>query len=473
VPDAVPNTAVPNTNDPLNPQDAQKVSETNTFPAAPKGTVPPDAYPHADDHKGNKHHWGLWIFLLLLVALGIYLYWRHEESAKAAKAAAANQAPRAVPITTATATKGDIGVYVSTPATVTPVYTDTITARVQGEITAVRYTEGQMVKKGDPLVEIDPRPFLAQLTQMEGQLAHDQAVLDEAKIDSERYKAALARNAIPKQLLDDQEQIVLQDEGTVKNDTGQVEAVKVNIAYTHITSPIDGRVGLRLIDPGNIVQATGTTPLVVITQLQPITVLFSIDEKYLPKVQAQLKKGSKMPVDVMNADQSKKLDSGYILTIDNQVDPTTATIRLKAIFQNVNLDLFPQQLVYARLQLDTETGVTLVPTNAIQMNSNGSFVYVVNPDQSASVRVVKPGVADNNLTAVDGVNPGDVLATNGFNNLQDGSKVTVQNGNGGGNTGGANTAASGAPTGTKNSSGKRGAGASGSGAANPNGGKQN
>jgi multidrug efflux system membrane fusion protein len=292
-------------------------------------------------------------------------------------------------------------------------------------------------------------------------------VLSEAKIDLDRYTAALARNAIPKQLLDDQQQIVLQDEGTVKNDQGQVEAVKVNIAYCHITSPIDGRVGLRLVDPGNIVQATGTTALVVIAQLQPITVLFSIDEKYLPQVQAQLKKGSKMAVDVMNADQTKKLDSGYILTIDNQVDPTTATIRLKAIFQNQTLDLFPQQLVYARLQLDTERGVTLVPTNAIQMNSNGSFVYVVNQDQTASVRVVKPGVADNNLTAVDGVNPGDVLATNGFNNLQDGSKVTVSNGNGGGNT-----AASGAAqSGKTNSSGN--GGASGSGAANPKGGKKN
>jgi len=471
VPDAVPNT--PNTNDPLNPQDAQKVSETNTFPAGPKGAVPPDTYPHVDDHKGKKRHWGLLIFLILLVVLGIYLYRRHEASAAAAKAAAANQAPRAVPVTTASATKGDIGVYVSTPATVTPVYTDTITARVQGEITAVRYTEGQMVKKGDPLVEIDAKPFLAQLTQMEGQLAHDQAVLSEAKIDLDRYTAALARNAIPKQLLDDQQQIVLQDEGTVKNDQGQVEAVKVNIAYCHIASPIDGRVGLRLVDPGNIVQSTGTTALVVIAQLQPITVLFSIDEKYLPQVQAQLKKGSKMPVDVMNADQTKKLDSGYILTIDNQVDPTTATIRLKAIFQNSNLDLFPQQLVYARLQLDTERGVTLVPTNAIQMNSNGSFVYIVNQDQTASVRVVKPGVADNNLTAVDGVNPGDVVATNGFNNLQDGSKVTVSNGNGGGN-GGGNTPTSGAPSNTpsgkKNSSGKRGAS---NGASNPNGGKQN
>jgi multidrug efflux system membrane fusion protein len=472
VPDAVPNTNDPVSKDPLNPQNAQKVSDTNTFPAGPKGTVPPDTYPHADDHK-KKHHWGLWIFLIVLIVLGIVLYRRHEASAAAAKAAAANQAPRSVPITTATATKGDIGVYVSTPATVTPVFTDTITARVQGEITAVRYTEGQMVKKGDPLVEIDSKPFLAQLTQMEGQLAHDQAVLDEAKIDLERYKAALARNAIPKQLLDDQQQIVLQDEGTVKNDQGQVEAVKVNIAYTHITSPIDGRVGLRLVDPGNIVQATGTTALVVIAQLQPITVLFSIDEKYLPQVQDQLKRGNKMSVDVMNADQTKKLDSGYILTLDNQVDPTTATIRLKAIFQNHNLDLFPQQLVYARLQLDTERGVTLVPTNAIQMNSNGSFVYLVNPtDQTASVRVVKPGVADNNLTAVDGLNPGDTIATNGFNNLQDGSKVTVSNGNGGGNSGGGNTAAasSTAPSGKKNSSGN---GSVGSGAANPKGGKKN
>ncbi len=459
--------AVPNTNSPLNPKDTQKASDTNTFPAGPRRDVPPGADPHAGDLHQKKHHWGVWIFLLLLIVLGIYFYRRHEAAAQAAKIAAANQAPRAVPVTTATATKGDIGVYVSTPATVTPVYTDTITARVQGEITSVRYTEGQMVKKGDPLVEIDARPFQAQLTQMEGQLAHDQAVLDEAKIDLERYKAAFSRNAIPKQLLDDQQQIVLQDEGTVKNDQGQVESVKVNIAYCHITSPIDGRVGLRLIDPGNIVQSTGTTSLVVITQLQPITVLFSIDEKYLPQVQQQLKRGAKMSVDVMNADQTKKLESGYILTIDNQVDPTTATIRLKAIFQNSGLDLFPQQLVYARLQLDTEHGVTLIPTPAIQLNSNGSYVYVVNPaNQTASVRVVKPGTADNNLTAVQCVNPGDIVENNGFNNLQDGSKVSVQSGNITGNT-----AAAGAPSGTANPSANSAASGSGSGAANPKGGK--
>jgi multidrug efflux system membrane fusion protein len=458
--------AEPNTKDPLNSEGP--AADSNTYPSPPPGAAKPDpTKPGLDQHK-KKRHWWVWIVLILLIIGGIYIYREHENSAQAAKAKAA-QAPRAVPVTTATATKGDIGVYVTALATVTPVYTVPITGRVQGEIIAINYHEGQMVKKGDPLIDIDQRPYRAQLTQSEGQLAHDQAVLDEARIDLARYQAAFSRNAIAKQLVDDQGQVVLQDEGTVKNDQGLVDAVKVNLAYCHITSPIDGRVGLRLVDLGNMVQANSATPLVVVTQLQPITIVFSISQKYLPQVQTQLRKGQKMAVDAFDSDDSKKIESGSILTIDNQVDTTTDTIKLKAIFQNENLALFPQEFVNARLQLDTERGVTLIPTAAIQMNSQGSFVYLVNPDQTASMRTIQAGTAESSITAVQGVNPGDIVATNGFNNLQDGAKVRVQSGNGNG-TGAATPAGAGAvPAKSNPPKGGKGNGSS-TGGGNPSGG---
>jgi multidrug efflux system membrane fusion protein len=432
---------VPKTSDPLNTtKEPVAGSDTNTFPPQPPAARRSDSSQHGSELEHKKRHWWIWVVLILLIIGGIYFYNHHEASGQATKSAA-SQAPRAVPVTTAVATKGDIGVYVSALGTVTPVYTVPITGRVQGEIINIHYVEGQMVKKGDPLIDIDPRPYQAMQTQIEGQLAHDQAVLDEARIDLTRYQAAFSRNAIAKQVLDDQEQVVKQDEGTVKNDQGQLESVKVNLVYCHITSPIDGRVGLRLVDLGNMVQANSSTPLVIITQLQPITVVFSISQKYLSQVQSQLHLGQKMAVDAFDSDDNKKVASGSILTLDNQVDTTTDTIRLKAIFQNENLALFPQEFVNARLQLDTQRGVTLIPTAAIQMNTNGSFVFVVNPDQTASMRTVQAGTAEANVTAVTGVNPGDTVATNGFNSLQDGAKVSVRNGNGSG--GGNGTAASG------------------------------
>jgi len=234
-----------------------------------------------------------------------------------------------------------------------------------------------MVRKGDALIEIDPRPYQAALTQVEGQLAHDQAVLAEAKIDLERYKQALDRNAIAKQQYDDQEQVVLQDEGTVKNDEGQLANAKVNLIYTHITAPIAGRVGLRLVDPGNIVQANSTTALVVITQLQPITVIFSIAEDSLGPIQQQLRKGKKLTVDAFDRAESTKLASGELLTLDNVIDPTTGTLKLKAIFENKDNALFPSQFVNARLLVDTQHNVTLIPTPAIQRNAQGAYVYVI------------------------------------------------------------------------------------------------
>ena len=395
---------------------------------------------------GGKWVWGL--ILVLSVGAGAY-YYLHQSKAKTGSAQA-DAAPRAVPVSTAAARQGDIGVYINALGTVTPVYTDTITSRVQGEIVDVYYKEGQLVHKGDPLLDIDPRPYQAQLTQAEGQLAHDQALLNEARIDLSRYQSAFAQNAIAKQQVDDQEQTVLQYEGTVKNDSGVVDNAKVNLVYCHITSPIEGRVGLRLVDPGNIVQANSTTSLVVVTQLQPITVIFSVAEDYLPQIQEQLRKGQRMEVDAFDREQQKKIASGTLLTLDNQIDPTTGTIKLKAIFPNENGALFANQFVNARLLVDTQHNAILVPTSAIQRNAQGAFVYTIKPDQTAAIQTITVGTTDADTAAVQGLQAGQTIAVKGFEKLQDGVKVAVQNRGEGGNRGnGANAGNNGNATGEK------------------------
>jgi membrane fusion protein, multidrug efflux system len=247
----------------------------------------------------------------------------------------------------------------------------------------------------------------------------------------ERYKQALDRNAIAKQQYDDQEQVVLQDEGTVKNDEGQLANAKVNLVYTHITAPIAGRVGLRLVDPGNIVQANSTTVLVVITQLQPITVIFSIAEDHLSQIQQQLLKGKKLTVDAFDREGSKKLASGTLLTLDNVIDPTTGTLKLKAIFDNKDNALFASQFVNVKLLVDTQHNVTLVPTPAIQRNAQGAFVYVIKSDQTASLRTITPGTTDGSVTAVQGIEPQEVVAVSGFDKLLDGAKVAIRTPSGG------------------------------------------
>ena len=372
----------------------------------------------------GKSRWWLWL-IVAVVILAALIVWQRHGAAPQAKTTG-DPAARAITVSAAVAKQGDIGIFLDALGTVTPVYTVTVTGRVQGEITQVYYREGQMVHKGDPLLEIDPRPYQASVTQMEGQLAHDQAVLTEAKIDFDRYQQAFTRNAIAKQQLDDQQQVVLQDEGTVKNDEGQLANARVNLIYTHITSPIDGRVGLRLVDPGNIVQANSSTPLVVITQLQPITVIFSIAEDHLGQIQEQLRKGRKLTVDAFDRDQTKKIASGTLLTLDNVIDTTTGTLKLKAIFPNADNALFPSQFVNARLQVDNLHNAVLVPTPAIQRNAQGAFVYAVKSDQTVEIRAVTPGTTDGTVTAVQGLQAGEIVATNGFDKLLDGARVNVR-----------------------------------------------
>ena len=373
-----------------------------------------------------RERWILWTSVFLLLLLGVIVFVViHENEAKAtsAKLALARTKPT-VTVTASTAQKGDVGVYLDAIGTVTPVYTSSLTAQASGVLTSVHYREGQLVHKGDALIDIDQRPYQAQLMQAEGALEHDTNVLAQARMDLERYRAAWAQNGIQKQLLDDQEKIVLQDTGTVKNDQGTVNYDQVQLSFCHITAPIAGRVGLRLVDPGNVVQAAGATVLVVITQEQPITVVFTVAEDSLGQVQARMKQMHTLPVDAWDRAQTKKIASGKLQTIDNQIDTTTGTVKLRALFENKNGALFPNQFVNTKLLLNTHTGVTLVPTAAVQHNGQVEFLYVI-ANGTASVRNIKTGVADGGMTEVTGINPGEVVATSTFDKLQAGSKVVV------------------------------------------------
>jgi multidrug efflux system membrane fusion protein len=363
----------------------------------------------------------IWILLLLIVVLAVVLIWRHHEAANKPK-----PAPPKITITSATAKTGDIGVYIDSIGTVTPVYTDSITSQVNGLVVAVHYTEGQLVSKGDPLIDIDARPYRATLLQAQGALERDENVLAQARMDLERYREAWARNAIAKQILDDQEKLVLQDEGTVKNDQGTVQYDQVQVEFCHITAPITGRVGLRLVDPGNVVQSAGTATLAVITQLEPITVIFTIPEDSLSPVQAQLKKKAKLAVDAFDRTAQTKIASGVLLTLDNQIDTTTGTVKGRSVFANKNGALFPNQFVNTRLLVNTLQGVTLIPASAIQQNGQASFVYVIQ-NNIAHMRGIKPGVTDGGETQVDGINPGDVVANSSFDKLQENTEVVISN----------------------------------------------
>jgi multidrug efflux system membrane fusion protein len=361
----------------------------------------------------------IWILLLLVLVLAIVLVRRHLAAAK--KVA---PAPAKITITSATAKKGDIGVYLDAIGTVTPVYTASITSQVNGLVDAVHFKEGQLVGKGDPLVDIDSRTYRANLLQAQGALERDQNVLAQAQMDLERYRDAWARKAIAKQILDDQEKLVLADEGTVKNDQGTVQFDQVQVDYCHITAPIAGRVGLRLVDPGNVVQSSGTVTLAVITQLTPITVIFTIPEDSLGPVEAQLHKKAKLTVDAFDRTGLKKIASGKLLTLDNQIDTTTGTVKARAVFDNKNDELFPNQFVNTRLLVNTLQGVTTIPASAIQQNGQASFVYVIQ-NNVAHMRSVKPGVTDAGVTQVDGISPGDVVANSSFDKLQDNVGVVI------------------------------------------------
>ena len=367
----------------------------------------------------------VWAVVLLIFA-GLFAWVLRQNTPQAAAQTGrrAGAGAGAVTVVSVTAQKGDIGVYQEAIGTVTPVRTSSVTSQVSGLIVAVHYREGQLVREGDPLIDIDPRTFQAQLMQAQGTLEKDTQILAQAKMDLERYRAAWAGNAVAKQTLEDQEKLVLQDEGIVKADQGVAQYDQVQLAYCHIAAPFAGQVGLRLVDPGNVVRANGTTPLVVITQEQPITVIFTVAEDTLGVIQSQLRRGAQLTVDAYDRGGQTKIASGKLLTLDNQIDTTTGTVKLRAIFDNRKGELFPNQFVNTRLLVQTLKDVTLVPTSTIQHNGQVSFVYVIQ-DGTAQMRTVKPGAVDAGMTAVEGIQPGDVVINSSFEKLQPNVKVNV------------------------------------------------
>ena len=439
---------------------SERPSETSSVtaerpPSVLTDTQPPDEHDPPPAHK-RRRMWG-WIVAIVLILLAIVAYemWRSHEATEKAAEAARRAAQQGTPITTATAQKGDIGVYLEAIGTVTPVFTDSIVSQVNGLVTDVYYKEGQLVQKGDALIDIDSRPYRATLLQAQGLLERDQNVLAESQLDLQRYKDALARNAIAQQIEADQEKLVLQNQGTVKNDQGTVQYDQVQVDFCHITAPIGGRVGLRLVDPGNVVQASGGQTLAVITQLQPITVVFTIPEDSLGPVEKRLEQHAKLAVDVFDRTAQTKITSGQLVAIDNQIDTTTGTVKGRAQFENKNNELFPNEFVNTRLLVNTMQSVTLIPSSAIQQNGSASFVYVIQ-DNVAHLRNVKPGVTDSGTTEVDGINPGDVVANSGFDKLQDNAKVAIDNGNS------QQSGSTGSATNSANTSGKKSGKKSGS-----------
>jgi membrane fusion protein, multidrug efflux system len=328
-------------------------------------------------------------------------------------------------VRTGTAYQGNMGVYIDALGTVTPITTVNIYSQVSGQVVTVHYREGQIVHKGDPLIDIDSRPYRAQLQQAEGLLDHDRGVLKQAEIDLARYKEAFASHAVAKQVFDDQEQAVVQDQGAVKYDLGQVQYAEIQLSYCHITAPTSGRVGLRLIDPGNTIFAGNSSTLVVITELQPITVVFNVAEDHLGEIQTQLRQHKSLVVEAFDRSAETKVATGTLLTLDNQIDTSTGTVRFRGQFSNRDLTLFPNQFVNARLLVTTLKNSVLIPTAAIQRNGTQAFVFVVD-NGAVSVRNVTEQSTDGNATAVEGLRVGEVVALSSFDKLQEGTPVTVE-----------------------------------------------
>jgi membrane fusion protein, multidrug efflux system len=385
--------------------------------------------------RSGKSRWWLWALILVVVGLGIW-YFRGSRSASEAAGTAASGTTAGktrgsggaggfvVPVVVATAQHGDLPVYFNGLGSVTAFNTVTVRSRVDGQITKIAFQEGQFVHEGDLLVQIDPRPFQVQLEQAQGQLAKDQAQRKDAEVNRERYDLLFKEGVIPQQQLDTQAALVGQFDGAIVSDQSQIDNAKLQLTYSRITAPISGRVGLRLVDIGNIVHATDTNGLLVITQLQPIAVLFSLPQDQLPQVIAKLRSGVPLNVEAYDRDDTAKIASGKLLTIDNQIDPTTGTYKLKSIFNNEDNSLFPNQFVNIHLLVDTKHNLTIVPTAALQRGPQGTYVYAVGSDNTVKIRTVTIAqTTGNSIGLSGGLNPGDVVVIDGQDKLQDGSKV--------------------------------------------------
>lgn len=405
-------------------------------------TRPPEFKPGETEIIGTRppqpprRGWIGWLILLLLAGLAYWQWPRLKTLLPAgteapqgnAKGGGRGRRGGGTPQVIATrATRGSIKVYETGLGAVTPIYTVTVNSRVTGQLMKVLFKEGQIVHQGDLLLEIDPRPYEVQLEQAEGQLIHDQALLKDAHLDLTRYQTLIKQDAIPQQTLDAQVALVTQYEGTIKTDQSQIDNAKLNLVYCHITAPITGRVGLRLVDPGNIVQASSTNGLVVITQLDPISVIFTVGEDQLPPIEQKLQAGQQLEVEAWDRELKNKLAMGKLETIDNQIDPTTGTLKLRAVFANPNNKLFPSQFVNARLLIEQKQNITLLPNSAIQRNSQSTYVWLVKPDQTVTVQNIEVGTTEGDQSEItSGVQPGDAVVTVGVDRLEEGGKVNAQ-----------------------------------------------
>ncbi|MBF0565905.1 MAG: MdtA/MuxA family multidrug efflux RND transporter periplasmic adaptor subunit [Nitrospirae bacterium] len=374
---------------------------------------------------GFKRPWpGFFIVVLVAGLLALGAYYRQS---KAQPDSTAKKTAPAISVVALTAARKDFNVYLTGLGSVTALNTATVKTRVDGQLMEVLYREGQIVRPGDLLARIDSRPFGVQLVQAEGQLARDEALLNNARLDLERYRVLWKQDAIQKQQLDTQEALVLQYEGSVKADRGQIDSAKLQLQYCRVTAPIGGRVGLRLVDTGNVVHASDAGGLVVITQVQPITVVFSIPEDALPRVLEKLSAGAQLNVEAYDRQQKERLATGYLLTADNQIDPTTGTIKLKAVFSNKSYELFPNQFVNARLLVDVMRDAVVIPTSAIQRGPRGTFVYVVKSGNTVEVRPVGLEEARGGETAVSkGLSPGELVVVEGSERLMEGAHVEMK-----------------------------------------------
>jgi multidrug efflux system membrane fusion protein len=388
----------------------------------------PDALPPAAPTARPRPHpirsaFG-WLLFLAAAAAGVWWIVTHNNSEPARTGRFTSSGP--MPVGTAEVAKGDMPVVLSALGTVTPLATVTVKTQINGQLTEVAFKEGQMVKKGDFLAQIDPRPYEVALAQARGQLAKDTALLHGAEVDLARYKTLVAQNSIARQQLDTQTYLVEQDRGIVQADQAQVDNQLLNLTYCRIVAPVGGRVGLRQVDPGNYVQTSDANGIVVITQVQPISVIFTIPEDSLPAVLKPVHAGETLAADAFDRTNKNKIAGGTLGTIDNQIDTTTGTVRLRAVFENSDQSLFPNQFVNIRLRVDTLKDAAIVPVAAIQRGAPGPFVYVVKPDSTVSARPVKLGPAeDQKIAVLDGVKPGETVVVDGADRLKEGAKVVL------------------------------------------------
>jgi multidrug efflux system membrane fusion protein len=402
-------------------------------PATPAPRREEPAAPHEPDQpdtsapRPKRRRWP-WVAAVAAIILAIVLFRTGSTQKKAAadKKAQAQAANRQIPVTGAAARLGDLDVYLTGLGSVAAVNTVTVRSRVDGQLLRIDFREGQLVKQGDLLAEIDPRPFQVQLTQAEGQMAKDQAALQNALVDLQRYEILAKQDAIPKQQLDTQNAAVRQFEAAIKTDKGQVDSAKLNLTYSRVTAPISGSVGLKLVDAGNIVHANDPNGIVVITQLQPINVVFTIPADQLPPVLSRMAKGTKLPVEAWDRELKNRLAIGTLLAVDNQIDQNTGTVRIKAVFENENGALYSNQFVNARLLVDTLHGAVIIPTAALQRSPQNVFVYVVKPDSTVEMRNVVVQLTQGDDTAIrQGIAPKEIVVIDGVDKLQQGSKVAL------------------------------------------------